>query len=381
MRRILALGLIPLAIGGCPNGGGSQAGVTARIGVSATTGEPPLTVVVSATSSTSTGGAIARVMWDFAGQATSEDMTAQHTFTKPGLYPVRLLVVDEAGEQGAAQVDVRVRGGPATAVLEADPSGGTAPLVVRFDASSSAAEDDVIRDYYWDFGDGDTSRSSAPVHLFEAAGEYAVTLRVVSAGGVEDSAQMTIPVEGDMVAAGSLQFNGAQFVLLPIAQDTTGGFALDLAVKPSTGGSVATFGSPQVAVELAPAQQVARLRIGGVAYEGSAAIPTDRWSRLSLRYAPEDEAVLSLDGAELISAPAGGAAVTQLVVGTGFAGNIADVGFSALTADGQTEIGRWPLNDGSGQSLGNLVAGGSSGTLGATPAAEASDPAWNPDGP
>ena len=66
---------------------------------------------------------------------------------------------------------------PATSIVAnftASPTNGISPLTVNFsDASVSA-----VTNWFWDFGDGSTSTDTNPVHIYNAAGSYAVSLTV-----------------------------------------------------------------------------------------------------------------------------------------------------------------------------------------------------------
>ncbi len=66
---------------------------------------------------------------------------------------------------------------PLVADFSATPQTGTAPLNVQFtDASQGLAST-----HFWDFGDGDTSWSMNPSHIYTSAGVYNVTLIIASA--------------------------------------------------------------------------------------------------------------------------------------------------------------------------------------------------------
>ena len=54
--------------------------------------------------------------------------------------------------------------------------------------------DGIIREYQWDFGDGNTSKLSDPVHRYEAAGDYIVKLVAQSLSGKIDSFQKEVDI-------------------------------------------------------------------------------------------------------------------------------------------------------------------------------------------
>ncbi len=394
----LSLMLLPL-VGGCPldPSAGFQSAIDAQISISTTSGDAPLRVVVSGERSTSSRGAIVGYTWDFAGQARAEEVIAEHTFVSPGRYPVTLTVVDAAGQQGSARVFVRVRGGEVTAVINADRLSGPAPLAVQFDGTASTAVDDTILDYYWDFGDNEQSREPAPRHRYELAGTYTVTLRVVSAGGVEGTAETTIAVSA--AAAASLQFNGAQFATLPVASDAAlSAFTFEAWCNPdSDGGTLVNFGAPNVGIDLSPASGTIAVRTGTESLEAAAPLEASRWQHVAVSYSNDGGAAVYLAGAPVGTLSLTGEFdVALLSLGAGFRGKMALVRFwSSSRSD--TEIaagvsddlsgfeegllGDWPLSEGSGQTLHNNADGGENGTLGAGDAPEAADPAWSMDSP
>jgi len=81
---------------------------------------------------------------------------------------------------------------PPVADFAAEPTEGEYPLEVHFEDRS---EGHVLQ-YKWDFGDGSTSLLSDPVHVYNEAGTFTVTLRVVGTGGAADQI-----VKEDFVAA------------------------------------------------------------------------------------------------------------------------------------------------------------------------------------
>ncbi|MCL6275686.1 PKD domain-containing protein, partial [Muricauda sp. 2012CJ35-5] len=81
-----------------------------------------------------------------------------------------------------------------TAVLNATPISGKAPLQVDFTGDQST-DDVAVTDYSWDFDDGNSSNLANPSHTFANAGSYNVTLTVTDAEGLQDATTITIQVD------------------------------------------------------------------------------------------------------------------------------------------------------------------------------------------
>jgi PKD repeat protein len=68
---------------------------------------------------------------------------------------------------------------PPVANFTATPRSGTKPLVVQFSGLSTGS----ITSRLWNFGDGTTSTQKNPVHTYQNAGSYTVSLTVTGPGG------------------------------------------------------------------------------------------------------------------------------------------------------------------------------------------------------
>jgi PKD repeat protein len=399
MRLLLALSpLSLLVLCGCPAPGSA---VTAVLGASSTSGNAPLTVTFSAAGSTSRNAGALSYQWGLGDSTTSTAISFDHTYTNPGRYVVQLTVTDAANETGTDSTEIRVAGIGATAVLSASVTSGTAPLLVRFDASGSSAPDDTIRDYLWNFGDGTTSQVIAPMHQYSAAGTYAVTLTVTTAGGVSDTATETITVAERV---GSLQFNGANFATLPLDPNSVaqnlGAATFEAWVKADgDGGTVASIGAGALTVAVQPNQTRVRVQYAGTPTDGSASSLGGSWRHIAVVFdnSASNTVRIYLDGASLASGPVSGSLVAEnIVLGTGYTGQIAEVRFwtvartaSQIQANRNTRLsgneanllGYWRLDELTGQTLNNLGSGNVDGTLGTSTAPEAADPVWSTDGP
>ena len=78
------------------------------------------------------------------------------------------------------------------AVISANPSSGTAPLNVSFDASGSTDPDGTIISYSWNFGDGTTGSGATLLHNYSSTGNFIATLTVTDDQGATGQATITI---------------------------------------------------------------------------------------------------------------------------------------------------------------------------------------------
>jgi PKD repeat protein len=137
--------------------------------------------------------------WDFGDGQGSMEKSPTHTYNTPGVYTVALVVTSSSGFDSLIKenyITVTAPGGP-TANFMGVPTTGTQPLTVTF-SDMSLPGDESITSWLWDFGDGGTSDSPAPVYTYLNTGVYTVTLTVQTAVGSdqrirEDYIQVTAP--------------------------------------------------------------------------------------------------------------------------------------------------------------------------------------------
>jgi len=128
---------------------------------------------------------------------TTELIVTTTAKTPPGTYS--LVVRGISGELVHIKtVILVVKGGGCpgfSVVIKADPPSGTPPLKVQFGASiEEEGEGSSKYSYEWSFGDGSTSTEASPVHVYEKAGTYRVTLTVKNDCGDTKTDQTTISV-------------------------------------------------------------------------------------------------------------------------------------------------------------------------------------------
>ncbi|MCK4311119.1 MAG: PKD domain-containing protein, partial [Candidatus Cloacimonetes bacterium] len=113
--------------------------------------------------------------WDFGDESPiSTEVNPTHIYTESGLFDVSLTVTNSEGSDTLVKEDyITVYEAP-TAVFLAEPTIGISPLTVAFSDSSSG----VIEDWLWDFGDSCSDTLQNPVHTYNEAGIYTVSLIV-----------------------------------------------------------------------------------------------------------------------------------------------------------------------------------------------------------
>jgi PKD repeat protein len=150
-----------------------------------------------ASGSSDPDGLVTAYHWDF-GDGQTQDTArpaTSHTFATSGPKTVTLTVTDDSGSTGQLQHTVSVIDRPPSASFTA-PSAIAKGQPARLDASASSDPDGTITSYRWDFGDGETLATSAPVvsHIYRTSGVRTVTLTITDGNGVSAASQETITV-------------------------------------------------------------------------------------------------------------------------------------------------------------------------------------------
>ena len=135
-------------------------------------GGAPLTV--SFTELTVPIHGITKWQWDLGDGQNSTEANPAHAYTDVGVFDVTLIVSD------GTLADTLIKAGYITTQenITADfmgvPVSGPSPLAVVFEPIL----DGVATEYFWDFGDGDTSGLPNPIHTYTTMGAYDVILIV-----------------------------------------------------------------------------------------------------------------------------------------------------------------------------------------------------------
>ncbi len=123
-----------------------------------------------------TGDNINSYAWDFGDGNGSSSENPTHIYDASGVYTVTLTVTDTDGTSTTYSETVTISFEAITASFSYSIEG----LTVNFINESTG---DNISSYLWEFGDGNTSNSENPVHIYDESGSYTVILTVFDSSG------------------------------------------------------------------------------------------------------------------------------------------------------------------------------------------------------
>jgi len=194
--------------GGATHTASTTATITpAPIPPSANAGGPYSGVVGSVISFDGTGssdadGTIASYTWDFGDGGVASGPSPTHSYSVDGNFTVTLTATDNDGLTGTDSTTAVINpaGGNTPPIAQANgPYSGTEGSAVQFSSSGSLDPDGSIVSYAWDFGDGNTSSTANPAHVYIAAGTYNVSLTVTDDAGDSTSDATTATIDAIVV--------------------------------------------------------------------------------------------------------------------------------------------------------------------------------------
>jgi len=159
------------------------------------------TVTFDASISVPNGGIIVSYEWNFGDGSPPEFIliapTITHEYSAYGQYTVTLKVSDS--EYLSATVSkVIVIVAPPDANFTWSPQYPHIYEAVTFNASQSSPNGGVIVGYVWDFGDGNVTTTTNPIiiHVYQAIGNYTVTLNITDSEGLWNVTTEIVNVTG-----------------------------------------------------------------------------------------------------------------------------------------------------------------------------------------
>ncbi len=118
-------------------------------------------------------------LWNFGDGKTSTEQNPEHTYTKEGKYTVTLTAISSKGCVSTKTIKDYIEIKNITTNYTSP-----APLMVCGPFTTSFTHATVNgEEWYWNFGDGNTSDKQTPTHTFNGPGKYVVSLKTVSAEG------------------------------------------------------------------------------------------------------------------------------------------------------------------------------------------------------
>ena len=156
------------------------------------------------TSSSDADGTIVSYTWNFGDGGVASGPSPTHSYSVDGNFAVTLTVTDNDGLTGSDSTTATINpaGGNTPPVAQANgPYSGTEGSAVQFSSNGSLDADGSIVSYAWNFGDGNTSATANPVHVYVAAGTYNVSLTVTDDAGDSTADATTATIEAIVVNA------------------------------------------------------------------------------------------------------------------------------------------------------------------------------------
>jgi len=135
---------------------------------------------------------ITQYEWDFGGETVSANINGAEVnnlvYAEPGTYTVQVIATAH-GCEVIAEEEIWVITDP-TIGFQGGPPLGCPPHSVSF---TNTSETETATTYLWDFGDGTTSVSPNPVHVYEFSGNFSVTLSMNATGYCSQQLLLTQP--------------------------------------------------------------------------------------------------------------------------------------------------------------------------------------------
>ena len=163
------------------------------------------------------GSPIMQWQWDFGDGMSSTLHQPIHAYTDSGTYNVHLMITNAGGCVDSITLPIHTIPFPHSNFAFSPACPGS-PVMF---SDSSFFQQGNITDWYWDFGDGDTSILQNPNHAYANSSNHTVILYTTASNGCTDSTTMTVASAPVPVAAftphsgcvnTSLQFTDASHV-------------------------------------------------------------------------------------------------------------------------------------------------------------------------
>jgi len=176
-------------------------GIVADFSASPTSGTAPLTVQFTDLST----GNPTMWAWDFGDGGTSMVASPSYTYQNPGTYTVKLTASSQTGGSSTKVREGYITVSPSGGIVAdfvGTPTSGNAPLAVQFSDRSQGGP----TMWAWNFGDGGTAMVANPVHVYQQAGKYTVSLTASNQASSNTAVKADyITVSSGPVGSGSIR--------------------------------------------------------------------------------------------------------------------------------------------------------------------------------
>lgn len=137
--------------------------------------------------------------WDLGNGTYSNLQNPSVTYFAPGFYSIKLVIKKGTTKDSVIKTNFIQVFPTAVVKFNASPTVGCNPFPVSFtDQTVSAAS---ISTWQWDFGDGILSGEQHPTHTYTLPGDYAVTLKVITANGCASTLRKSAYINNNVVKA------------------------------------------------------------------------------------------------------------------------------------------------------------------------------------
>lgn len=215
------------------------------------TGTVGQVVFFDGTGSYDLDGTIETYNWNFGDTTTAQGDQVQHTYSTDGVFTVVLEVIDDDGFVDTAETTctVALPNQDPVAVVNG-PYSGTAGIPIDFSSAGSNDPDGTIVQYYWTFGDGDSSYAQNPSKAYAGGGNFTVTLTVTDNDGAVDQDSTTCAVDATTLELELFAQSGT-LMETQVVGDNTFTTTRTVAQKAvdSTGDVIVEYGGSQMAWE------------------------------------------------------------------------------------------------------------------------------------
>lgn len=123
--------------------------------------------------------------WNFGDGGNSTLQNPLHTYNSYGSFDVTLIITSASGCTDTIIKPQFIKIRRAQISIPPLPARGCIPFTVNLFANINAL--DAVTSYFWDFGDGATSTSPTPSHVYPVQGTYTVKLVITTSSGCTDS--------------------------------------------------------------------------------------------------------------------------------------------------------------------------------------------------